>query len=110
MSRDFPHVKFYGLDIGVYFSLYAMLHFIVDADATLVPIATRTPPRNVQFEMHDIGTALRFKDVGGSVFMILLFSAKQHLANSNCSNAARCTREYKKPSRYTGNTTNGKSG
>ncbi|KAI0744450.1 S-adenosyl-L-methionine-dependent methyltransferase [Earliella scabrosa] len=40
MARDFPHARFYGVDI--------------------VPIATRYPPRNVQFEMHDIKERFRF--------------------------------------------------
>ncbi|TBU54962.1 S-adenosyl-L-methionine-dependent methyltransferase [Dichomitus squalens] len=40
MARDFPRARFYGVDI--------------------VPIATRYPPHNVQFEMHDIKEAFRF--------------------------------------------------
>ncbi|KAI0369527.1 S-adenosyl-L-methionine-dependent methyltransferase [Pilatotrama ljubarskyi] len=40
MAREFPHVRFYGVDI--------------------VPIATRYPPRNVNFEMYDIMEPLRY--------------------------------------------------
>ncbi|KAI0743042.1 S-adenosyl-L-methionine-dependent methyltransferase [Daedaleopsis nitida] len=48
MAHDFPNVKFYGVDI--------------------VPIATRYPPRNVQFEMHDIKE--RFRYDAGSMDLI----------------------------------------
>ncbi|THH33357.1 hypothetical protein EUX98_g799 [Antrodiella citrinella] len=40
MAQDFPHVRFDGLDI--------------------VPIATRYPPVNVLFEMHDINAPFRY--------------------------------------------------
>ncbi|KAF8181107.1 S-adenosyl-L-methionine-dependent methyltransferase [Pholiota molesta] len=40
MARDFPHVHFRGFDI--------------------VPIATRYPPRNVQFEISDVNSPLRW--------------------------------------------------
>ncbi|KAH9851234.1 S-adenosyl-L-methionine-dependent methyltransferase [Lenzites betulinus] len=40
MAREFPQARFYGLDI--------------------VPIATRYPPVNVMFEMHDILQPLRY--------------------------------------------------
>ncbi|OBZ74636.1 Cytochrome b-c1 complex subunit 2, mitochondrial [Grifola frondosa] len=40
MAQEYPHVKFMGLDI--------------------VPIATRSPPRNVQFEIHNINERFRF--------------------------------------------------
>ncbi|KZP33192.1 hypothetical protein FIBSPDRAFT_1036313 [Athelia psychrophila] len=39
MSEQFPHVKFHGIDI--------------------VPVSSRTPPRNVDFEMHNMNEALR---------------------------------------------------
>ncbi|TCD65162.1 hypothetical protein EIP91_003018 [Steccherinum ochraceum] len=42
MAGEFPHVRFDGLDI--------------------VPIATRYPPANVMFEMHDIGEPFRYAD------------------------------------------------
>ncbi|OJA20780.1 hypothetical protein AZE42_07016 [Rhizopogon vesiculosus] len=42
MARSFPHVKIYGVDI--------------------VPIATRQPEPNVQFEIHDITQRFRWKD------------------------------------------------
>ncbi|TFK36112.1 S-adenosyl-L-methionine-dependent methyltransferase [Crucibulum laeve] len=42
MAREFPHVQFRGLDI--------------------VPIATRYPPPNVRFEIHDVNTPLRWAD------------------------------------------------
>ncbi|KAF9649570.1 S-adenosyl-L-methionine-dependent methyltransferase [Thelephora ganbajun] len=41
MAEEFPHVKFNALDI--------------------VPISTRSPPRNVDFEVHDV-TSIRFPD------------------------------------------------
>ncbi|RPD67938.1 S-adenosyl-L-methionine-dependent methyltransferase [Lentinus tigrinus ALCF2SS1-7] len=40
MAREYPDVRFYGVDI--------------------VPIATRYPPRNVLFEMHDIKEQFRY--------------------------------------------------
>ncbi|KAH8092174.1 hypothetical protein BXZ70DRAFT_951500 [Cristinia sonorae] len=40
MAQQFPHVRFDGLDI--------------------VPIATRYPPANVRFEMHDIAEPFRY--------------------------------------------------
>ncbi|KAJ8474762.1 hypothetical protein ONZ51_g7009 [Trametes cubensis] len=40
MAREFPHVRFYGVDI--------------------VPIATRYPPHNVIFEIHDIMEPFRY--------------------------------------------------
>ncbi|PIL25697.1 hypothetical protein GSI_11447 [Ganoderma sinense ZZ0214-1] len=40
MAREFPRVRFYGVDI--------------------VPIATRYPPPNVTFEMHDIAEKFRY--------------------------------------------------
>jgi len=42
MANQFPHVQFYGLDI--------------------VPIATRRPLENVQFEIHDVNTPVRWLD------------------------------------------------
>ncbi|EIW56376.1 S-adenosyl-L-methionine-dependent methyltransferase [Trametes versicolor FP-101664 SS1] len=48
MAREFPHVRIYGVDI--------------------VPIATRYPPPNVTFEMHDIMTPLRY--AAGSIDMV----------------------------------------
>lgn len=44
MAQEFPHVKWYGLDI--------------------VPIATRLPPDNVWFEMQDVSERLRFNNAG----------------------------------------------
>jgi len=44
MAAEFPHVKFYGLDI--------------------VPIASRHPPPNVWFEMQDVSEELRFNSAG----------------------------------------------
>ncbi|KNZ71919.1 hypothetical protein J132_05193 [Termitomyces sp. J132] len=41
MAREFPHVQFRGIDI--------------------VPIATRYPLPNVQFEMHDVNTSYRWR-------------------------------------------------
>ncbi|KAI0325261.1 hypothetical protein GY45DRAFT_1340222, partial [Cubamyces sp. BRFM 1775] len=48
MAREFPHVKFYGVDI--------------------VPIATRYPPQNVIFEIHDIMEPFRY--ASGSIDMV----------------------------------------
>ncbi|KAI0633114.1 S-adenosyl-L-methionine-dependent methyltransferase [Trametes polyzona] len=48
MAREFPHVRFYGVDI--------------------VPIATRYPPPNVTFEMHDIMEPSRYAT--GSIDMV----------------------------------------
>ncbi|TFK88253.1 S-adenosyl-L-methionine-dependent methyltransferase [Polyporus arcularius HHB13444] len=48
MAREFPDVRFYGVDI--------------------VPIATRYPPRNVQFEMHDIKEQFRYNE--GAIDMV----------------------------------------
>ncbi|KAI8996294.1 S-adenosyl-L-methionine-dependent methyltransferase [Trametes punicea] len=48
MAREFPHVKFYGVDI--------------------VPIATRYPPPNVIFEMHDIMEPFRY--ASGTIDMV----------------------------------------
>ncbi|KAI0772386.1 S-adenosyl-L-methionine-dependent methyltransferase [Trametes elegans] len=48
MAHDFPHAKFYGVDI--------------------VPIATRYPPPNVKFEMHNIMDPLRYAT--GSIDMV----------------------------------------
>ncbi|KAJ3717228.1 S-adenosyl-L-methionine-dependent methyltransferase [Lentinula guzmanii] len=48
MAREFPHVFFFGLDV--------------------VPIATRYPEDNVQFELHDIGEPMRWPN--GSVDLI----------------------------------------
>ncbi|KAH9886678.1 S-adenosyl-L-methionine-dependent methyltransferase [Cubamyces lactineus] len=48
MAREFPHVRFYGVDI--------------------VPIATRYPPRNVIFELHDIMEPFRY--ASGTIDMV----------------------------------------
>ncbi|TBU24943.1 S-adenosyl-L-methionine-dependent methyltransferase [Dichomitus squalens] len=48
MARDFPRARFYGVDI------------VLSDRPPPVPIATRYPPHNVQFEMHDIKEAFRF--------------------------------------------------
>ncbi|KAF8970644.1 S-adenosyl-L-methionine-dependent methyltransferase [Flammula alnicola] len=48
MAEEFPHVHFRGFDI--------------------VPIATRYPPRNVQFEIHDVNTPLRWR--GGTFDLV----------------------------------------
>ncbi|KAI0714217.1 S-adenosyl-L-methionine-dependent methyltransferase [Cerioporus squamosus] len=48
MAREFPDVRFYGVDI--------------------VPIATRYPPHNVNFEMHDIKEQFRYGT--GSIDMV----------------------------------------
>jgi len=42
MAEEFPHVKFNALDIA--------------------PISTRTPPVNVDFEIHDVTTSTRFSN------------------------------------------------
>jgi len=42
MAGEFPHVRFFGLDI--------------------VPIASRYPPPNVQFEVHDASQSFRWND------------------------------------------------
>ncbi|KAI0673225.1 S-adenosyl-L-methionine-dependent methyltransferase [Trametes maxima] len=48
VAREFPHVRFYGVDI--------------------VPIATRYPPPNVIFEMHDIMEPFRY--ASGTIDMV----------------------------------------
>ncbi|KAI9058673.1 S-adenosyl-L-methionine-dependent methyltransferase [Trametes sanguinea] len=48
MAHEFPHVRFYGVDI--------------------VPIATRYPPHNVLFEMHNIMERFRYES--GSIDMV----------------------------------------
>ena len=65
MAQLFPHVHFRGFDIGTWPALSRSR----SADALialclLVPIATRYPPRNVQFELTDVNTSvpLRWSD------------------------------------------------
>ncbi|KAF9458132.1 S-adenosyl-L-methionine-dependent methyltransferase [Collybia nuda] len=48
MAREFPHVSFRGFDI--------------------VPIATRYPPFNAQFEVHDVNSRYRWED--GSIDLV----------------------------------------
>ena len=65
MARDFPDVRFYGVDIGACprsppAAACPDAGWRADHRASAVPIATRYPPRNVQFEMHDIKESFRF--------------------------------------------------
>ena len=60
MAEEFPHVRFDGLDIGELLSLQHLPCVI--AYMGPVPIATRYPPVNVLFEMHDINQPLRYRD------------------------------------------------
>lgn len=61
MAQEFPHAKFYGLDIGTP-SSHTVSILVLSPYYVLVPIATRMPPNNVRFEMQDIGAQLRFHD------------------------------------------------
>ena len=60
MAEEFPHVKFNGLDIGMWVWRTASSQHTEDPDAA--PISTRSPPENVIFEVHDITTRTRFPD------------------------------------------------
>lgn len=60
MAEEFPHVRFDGLDIGEFAILQHLSRVI--AYMGPVPIATRYPPVNVLFEMHDINQSLRYRD------------------------------------------------
>ena len=58
MAEEFPHVKFNALDIGQPSGTHhnsAPCSFL-----DIAPIATRTPPNNVDFEVHDVTTSTRF--------------------------------------------------
>ena len=72
MARQYPHVKFYGLDIGAcpYMPLHAPRNLSNAPAISIppVPIATRYPPRNVLFEMHDIMDPFRYST--GSIDMV----------------------------------------
>lgn len=57
MAEEFPHTKVYGLDIGRLPGLHAFAPFHICA---LVPLATRYPADNVQFEVHDINLPTRW--------------------------------------------------
>lgn len=59
MAADFEHVKFYGLDMGMVSSKHTRL---LSSDKVQVPIATRFPAANVQFEVHDVMTPLRWRE------------------------------------------------
>lgn len=58
MAEEFPHVKFNALDIGQRSGTH---HNSVPCSLLdTAPIATRTPPNNVDFEVHDVTTSTRF--------------------------------------------------
>jgi len=59
MARLFPHVKIYGVDIG---ELADRRISTVANYLSAVPIATRQPEPNVQFEIHDITQRFRWND------------------------------------------------
>jgi len=60
MAEEFPHVKFNGLDIGVWVWRHSIITDTEGPDAA--PISTRSPPENVIFEVHDVTTRTRFPD------------------------------------------------
>jgi SAM-dependent methyltransferase len=63
MSREFSHVKFDGLDIGAYFTPPQLpSQHMVDIWRHAVPIATRSPPDNVRFEMADVNAPFRYNN------------------------------------------------
>jgi len=59
MASEFPHVVFTGFDNGKPPAIPLQFHRI---DLFPVPIATRYPPSNVQFEIHDVNTRFRWAD------------------------------------------------
>jgi hypothetical protein len=64
MASQFPHTKFNGFDIGaVALSRHTHEHSIhANAYNPSVPIATRHPLPNVQFELHDVNMPVRWPD------------------------------------------------
>jgi len=59
MASEFPHVVFTGFDNGKPPAIPLQFHRV---DLFPVPIATRYPPSNVQFEIHDVNTRFRWAD------------------------------------------------
>ena len=59
MADEFHHVRFRGLDIGMITIMVLILLWLTICS---VPIATRSPPENVQFEIHDVNQPLRWND------------------------------------------------
>lgn len=61
MAAQSPHAQFVGVDIG-----WSHSRGYCEKDRfkhmTPVPIATRYPPDNVQFELGDVNTRLRWAD------------------------------------------------
>lgn len=68
MAQRFPHVRFYGVDIGASARRMTVPPRFNGTARLLVPIATRYPPTNVMFEMHDIRDRSRYED--GSIDMV----------------------------------------
>lgn len=59
IASKFPSVLFTGIDIGAHSSLY---NDTASVNIYLVPIATRYPLPNVNFELGDIGEEFRWPD------------------------------------------------
>ena len=57
MADEFPHVRFYGIDSGRRSTSYS-LHGL---NEILVPLMNRYPAANVQFEMGDVTSTLRWE-------------------------------------------------
>ncbi len=80
MAREFPLVKFRGLDLGACRSFLghqsSIRHVLLAASAAcyspivlypIVPIQTRYPPENVRFEIADVTERLCFADASVDV-------------------------------------------
>lgn len=67
MARDFPHVSFRGFDIGPIPPFFKYVG-LPDIRPRTVPIATRYPPSNAQFEVHDVNAGYRWDD--GSIDLV----------------------------------------
>lgn len=81
MANEFPHVSFYGLEIGE--SLDDLDCEIRSDDNFLVPIVpNENLSENVQFEIHDIGKQTRLGDA--SVDMVharsVFMAVSHHMA------------------------------
>lgn len=62
MAREFPHVYFRGIDIGNIACViaYRLNKHYSNTNLILVPIATRYPLPNVQFEIQDVNRNYRW--------------------------------------------------
>ncbi|KIY71875.1 S-adenosyl-L-methionine-dependent methyltransferase [Cylindrobasidium torrendii FP15055 ss-10] len=84
MSDLYHHVSFFGLDIVQ--SLEANL------EDYQVPISTRYPPDNVNFEIHDIATPMRFQNASIDVVHVRLCSMTVRNYNFILREASRVLR------------------